>query len=1708
MKHILFIISLMTLLSVRSTAQFVNQGTLFVGAGTTVSTVDSFTNSGASMINNGILSFSANVTNNGGFNGASGEIQLKGSTVQTVGGTSALDAKTLTLQNTAAGQAVLLGIQLSVHETANFNDGILATTTTTSSSLILDDNAQVVGAGDGSHVVGPVLKFGDDIFTFPIGNGTTYRPAVIRPSGNGAYRAQYVESAPTNSGNLAACLSAISANEYWRIDYVLGGGNSAVGLAYQNVATSPTITSSLPNLRVVRYTGSSWGPLSCSANGGTTGGIVLTDGITGNSTNFGLFTLGRVTSAVVKATKVVSGSFTPGSTVTYTISLTNTGTTTQGDNPGNEFTDILPAGLTLLTALSSSGTSIANIGTNTVNWNGDIPASGSVTITILATVNLGTNGQTISNQGSVSYDSDGNGTNEASGLTDDPSVGGASDPTTFVVSCPTLTVTNPTIATATSGAPFSQTFTASGGSSPYSFSTISTLPTGLSLSTTGVLSGTPTQAGTFNLTVQATDAGGCGGTGATYSLTVGAASSITGFAATPAAACIGSPVTYTATIGNVTGAYNFTLTNGSSTTTGNTSNTSFSQNLTAAGSGPQTFTLTISVGAQTTSATTSLTVNAPPVATLSANFGGTLTCAQTSLTLTAGGGTSYAFSGTGIVSQNASAGTAVVNASGVYSVTVTSSGCSSTTSINISQNNTAPTVSITPSSATLTCATPTVSLSAVGSGSGTYRWTTGETTQTISVSTANTYSVTFTGTNGCTTSASATLTQDNTLLTVSITPSSATLICATPTVSLSASGSGTYRWSNGATSQVISVTAANTYSVTLTGTNGCTATAGATVTQDSNLPTVNITPSSATLTCATPTVSLSAVGSAGTYRWSTGETTQAISVSLANTYSVTLTGANGCTTNASATVTQDNTLPTVNITPSSATLTCAAPTVSLSAVGSGTYRWTTGETTQTISVSTANTYSVTFTGTNGCTATAIATVSQDNTLPAVTITATPSLTIGTGQSATLTASGATSYVWSTGTNTASIVVNAGGPYSVTGSAGNGCSVTTSVTVVSQPTGPFAFSSVIANTCQQISANRYVISFTPVYTGTNGQPISFSVVNELFPTTAPGPYTLQLYTDNPVITLKAQQGGTPGEVTYAYNWLAACTSTQPNTPPRVNQPLIDQIAKVGEGFGYTIPQLTFTDNETPQSLVLSVSGLPAGLSFSPPTQIGGVPSVTGVSTVTVTATDPQGLSVSTSFRLTVVEPTATNTPPTLANPIPAQVGIQGQPFTLNVGNTFTDAQTPNALVLTASGLPTGLNLVGTIISGTPSVTGTSMVSLTAVDPGGLSATTSFMLTIQPASVTASAPFAITGVNPITCTQVANNRYEISFTPRYSGLNGQTVTFWVVNELVPTTAPGPYSLQLYNDNPTIVLKARQDGTAGEVSFTYNWLANCGAPPQPNTPPRVNIPLSNQTARVGQEFGYTIPQLTFTDNETPQSLVLSVSGLPAGMNFSPPTQIGGVPSVSGVSSVTVTATDPSGLSVSTTFSLTVLPANAPVGFAITGVQTLSCVSLDVNRRSITFTPQYSGLDGSPVSFSVVNEMLPTIAPAPYTLTLYTDNVTLRLRAQQGGASASYDYNWLAACNAPTRQGVAEQTIPLRVTVLGNPIEGNLVKLNVTGAEGHRLKVALVNGQGAVVGNQVVEGASAEQSVELSFKGGAGLYLLRVHTPDQQQTLKLIKQ
>lgn len=193
--------------------------------------------------------------------------------------------------------------------------------------------------------------------------------------------------------------------------------------------------------------GSALFTLTVHVGAGFPGGTLLSNGATvasatadpapANNTESETTTL--LSPATVAATKSVSGAFVPGSVVTYTVVLTNSGPATQGDNPGDEFVDVLPAELGLQSASATSGAAFADTGANTVTWNGAIPPGGSVTITIQAILGYGVDdGQVIANQGTAHYDADGNGTNEAAAATDDPATGNPGDATEFFVVSPSI----------------------------------------------------------------------------------------------------------------------------------------------------------------------------------------------------------------------------------------------------------------------------------------------------------------------------------------------------------------------------------------------------------------------------------------------------------------------------------------------------------------------------------------------------------------------------------------------------------------------------------------------------------------------------------------------------------------------------------------------------------------------------------------------------------------------------------------------------------------------------------------------------------------------------------------------------------------------------------------------------------------------------------------------------------------------------------------------------------------------------------------------------------------------------------------------------------------------------------------------------------------------------------------------------------------------
>jgi hypothetical protein len=189
-----------------------------------------------------------------------------------------------------------------------------------------------------------------------------------------------------------------------------------------------------------------------------------------------------------------------------------------------------------------------------------------------------------------------------------------------------------------------------------------------------------------------------------------------------------------------------------------------------------------------------------------------------------------------------------------------------------------------------------------------------------------------------------------------------------------------------------------------------------------------------------------------TYLWSDGQTTSTAVGLSAGTYSVIVTDANNCTINATVVITEPP-AGSVTVTPMSAII-CQGSSATLCASGALSYIWSDASTNACITVSPAitTTYSVTGADINGCTATASVTVSV---LPLPTVTVTPNpVSICSGASATICASGASSYLWSDGSTSACITVSpmSNTTYTVTGSDGVCTSqpVTATVNVTPNP----------------------------------------------------------------------------------------------------------------------------------------------------------------------------------------------------------------------------------------------------------------------------------------------------------------------------------------------------------------------------------------------------------------------------------------------------------------------------------------------------------------------------------------------------------------------------------------------------------------------------------------------------------------------------------
>lgn len=574
----------------------------------------------------------------------------------------------------------------------------------------------------------------------------------------------------------------------------------------------------------------------------------------------------------------------------------------------------------------------------------------------------------------------------------------------------------------------SATASATGGTSPYSYSWTN----GASTATANGLA-----AGSYTVTV--TDATSAT---ASASVTISQPTAISASASGTDALCNGGNGSVNLTVSGGISPYTYSWSNGAST-----------QDLASVGAGNYTVTITDANGC---TAGSGATVNEPTAISASASAtDAACNGGNGSVNLTVSGGTSpYTYSwSNGATTQDLSA-----VAAGTYNVTVTDdNGCTAGAGATVNEP-TAILATTFASNAACNGGNGAVGLTVSGGTSPyTFSWSNGATTQNLTAVPAGTYTVTVTDNNGCTAGAGSTV-NEPAALNLGIVGTDESAPGASDGAADLTVGGGTtpysYSWSNAATTEDISGLSGGTYSVTVTDANGCTASSSVVINTLTSPLAVNITGSNDASCNGQADGDATATASGGTppysYSWTSGATTATATGLSAGSYTVTVTDAALGTASAAVTISEPSALS------ASASATDAAcnggnGSVDLT-VGGGTapysYNWSNGATTEDLAAVAAGSYTATITDANGCVANAGATVNEPSALTAFA-SATGAACNGGNGSVDLTAGGGTlpySYNWSNGATTEDLAAVAAGSYNVTVTDVNGCTVGTGATV--------------------------------------------------------------------------------------------------------------------------------------------------------------------------------------------------------------------------------------------------------------------------------------------------------------------------------------------------------------------------------------------------------------------------------------------------------------------------------------------------------------------------------------------------------------------------------------------------------------------------------------------------------------------------------------
>lgn len=154
-------------------------------------------------------------------------------------------------------------------------------------------------------------------------------------------------------------------------------------------------------------------------------------------------------------------------------------------------------------------------------------------------------------------------------------------------------------------------------------------------------------------------------------------------------------------------------------------------------------------------------------------------------------------------------------------------------------------------------------------------------------------------------------------------------------------------------------------------------------------------------------------------------------------------------------------------------------------------------------------------------------------------------------------------------------------------------------------------------------------------------------------------------------------------------------------------------------------------------------------------------------------------------------------------------------------------------------------------------------------------------------------------------------------------------------------------------------------------------------------------------------------------------------------------------------------------------------------------------------------NGGDGSPITYFAIGITVPTTNPDQFVdteLRTVNDVQPILLQATQNGTTVTYLWNLKAACGR-ARLGAAESERRLSVKLLGNPVVGDIVHIEVSGAEGQPLLVALINQQGRPVTEKRIGQAGALERVSIKLSTSSSIHLLLVSSAGQTEVVRVLR-